>query len=72
MRCEAVHRNILRPKTPPSPAISVTIPAFRTRIIAVASSWCMILICRGPGKLSIDHLLWRRFRHRLGAEGQSA
>jgi hypothetical protein len=32
----------------------------------------MILICRGPGKLSIDHLLWRRFRHRLSAEGQSA
>jgi hypothetical protein len=24
----------------------------------------LILICRGPGKLSIDHLLWRHFRHR--------
>jgi putative oxidoreductase len=32
----------------------------------------LILISRGPGKLSIDHLLWRRFRHRLGAEAQSA
>src|SRR5258708_7925092 len=21
----------------------------------------LILLCRGPGKLSIDHLLWRRF-----------
>jgi putative oxidoreductase len=28
----------------------------------------LILICRGPGKLSIDHLLWRRFRHLVGAE----
>jgi putative oxidoreductase len=28
----------------------------------------LILICRGPGELSIDQLLWRRFRHLLGAE----
>jgi putative oxidoreductase len=26
----------------------------------------LVLICRGPGKLSIDHLLWRRFRHLVG------
>jgi putative oxidoreductase len=32
----------------------------------------LILICRGPGKLSIDHLLWRRFRHLLGTDAQSA
>jgi putative oxidoreductase len=25
----------------------------------------LILICRGPGELSIDQLLWRRFRHLL-------
>lgn len=30
----------------------------------------LILIGRGPGKLSIDHLLWRRFRHLSGAAGQ--
>jgi putative oxidoreductase len=27
----------------------------------------LILLCRGPGALSIDHLLWRRFRHLSGA-----
>jgi putative oxidoreductase len=26
----------------------------------------LVLLCRGPGRLSIDHLLWRRFRARLG------
>jgi putative oxidoreductase len=25
----------------------------------------LILLCRGPGKLSIDHLLWRRFAGRI-------
>src|ERR1700726_4299268 len=28
----------------------------------------LILLCRGPGKLSIDQLLWRRFGHLFGAE----
>jgi putative oxidoreductase len=32
----------------------------------------LILICRGPGELSIDQLLWRRFRHLLGAESPTA
>src|SRR5882757_8585167 len=32
----------------------------------------LVLLCRGPGKLSIDHLLWRRFRHLLGTDAQSA
>ena len=26
----------------------------------------LVLLCRGPGRLSIDHLLWRRFGARLG------
>ena len=25
----------------------------------------LVLLCRGPGKLSIDHLLWRRFGAKL-------
>jgi putative oxidoreductase len=28
----------------------------------------LVLLCRGPGKLSIDHVLWRHFGGRLGAE----
>lgn len=28
----------------------------------------LILLCRGPGKLSIDHLLWPRFRAKLGGK----
>jgi putative oxidoreductase len=28
----------------------------------------LILLCRGPGELSVDHLLWRRFRPVLDAE----
>jgi putative oxidoreductase len=27
----------------------------------------LVLLCRGPGKLSIDHLLWPPIRARLGA-----
>jgi putative oxidoreductase len=27
----------------------------------------LVLLCRGPGKLSLDHLLRRRFGVRLGA-----
>ena len=27
----------------------------------------LVLLCRGPGKLSIDHLLWRRFGGRRGS-----
>jgi len=26
----------------------------------------LVLLCRGPGRLSIDHLLWRRFGAKLG------
>ncbi len=26
----------------------------------------LVLLCRGPGKLSLDHLLWRRLGTRLG------
>ena len=25
----------------------------------------LVLLCRGPGRLSIDHLLWRRLRANL-------
>jgi putative oxidoreductase len=32
----------------------------------------LILICRGPGELSIDQLLWRRLRHLFGAESPAA
>jgi putative oxidoreductase len=32
----------------------------------------LVLICRGPGELSIDQLLWRRFRHLLGPESRTA
>jgi putative oxidoreductase len=32
----------------------------------------LILICRGPGELSIDQLLWRRCRHLLGPESPTA
>jgi putative oxidoreductase len=32
----------------------------------------LILICRGPGELSIDQLLWRRFRHLFGAKSPTA
>ena len=24
----------------------------------------LVLLCRGPGKLSLDHLVWRRFARR--------
>ena len=27
----------------------------------------LMLLCRGPGKLSLDHVLWRRLRRWLGA-----
>ncbi len=27
----------------------------------------LVLLCRGPGQVSIDHLLWRRFGAALGA-----
>ncbi len=32
----------------------------------------LILICRGPGELSIDQLLWRRLRHLFGAESHDS
>ena len=32
----------------------------------------LVLLCRGPGKLSLDHVLWRRLRRRVGAETQTA
>jgi putative oxidoreductase len=32
----------------------------------------LVLLCRGPGEISIDHLLWRHFRHRFKPEAQSA
>jgi putative oxidoreductase len=28
----------------------------------------LLLLCRGPGKLSLDHVIWRRLRQRLGAD----
>ena len=28
----------------------------------------LVLLCRGPGKLSIDHLLWRRLGDTLGSD----
>jgi putative oxidoreductase len=28
----------------------------------------LVLLCRGPGKLSLDHVIWRRLRQRLGAD----
>jgi putative oxidoreductase len=31
----------------------------------------LILLCRGPGRLSIDYLLWRRFGAILGEGGQA-
>lgn len=31
----------------------------------------LVLLCRGPGKLSIDHLLWRRIGERFGGEGSN-
>jgi putative oxidoreductase len=30
----------------------------------------LILLCRGPGRLSVDHLLWRRFGARGGETSQ--
>jgi putative oxidoreductase len=27
----------------------------------------LVLLCRGPGKLSLDHVIWQRLRLRLGA-----
>jgi putative oxidoreductase len=36
------------------------------------ASMLLILICRGPGELSIDQLLWRRFRHSPGTESPTA
>ena len=36
------------------------------------ASMLLVLICRGPGELSIDQLLWRRFRHLPGAESPTA
>jgi len=32
----------------------------------------LVLLCRGPGKLSLDHLLWSRLHHRFGAGTPSA
>jgi putative oxidoreductase len=26
----------------------------------------LVLVCRGAGTLSLDHMLWRRFRHLVG------
>jgi len=28
----------------------------------------LMLLCRGPGKLSLDHILWPHLRRRLGAD----
>ena len=36
------------------------------------ASILLVLLCRGPGKLSLDHVLWRRLRRRVGAETQKA
>jgi putative oxidoreductase len=36
------------------------------------ASILLVLLCRGPGKLSLDHVLWRRLRGRLGAKTQTA
>jgi putative oxidoreductase len=36
------------------------------------ASILLVLLCRGPGKLSLDHVLWRRLRRRVGAETQTA
>jgi putative oxidoreductase len=36
------------------------------------ASILLVLLCRGPGKLSLDHVLWRRLRRRLGAKTQTA
>jgi putative oxidoreductase len=36
------------------------------------ASILLVLLCRGPGKLSLDHVLWRRLRRRVGAEAQKA
>jgi putative oxidoreductase len=27
----------------------------------------LVLLCRGPGKFSLDHVIWQRLRRRLGA-----
>lgn len=31
----------------------------------------LVLLCRGPGKVSIDHLLWRRFGARLSTDAST-
>jgi putative oxidoreductase len=31
----------------------------------------LVLLCRGPGKLSLDHAIWRRLRQRLGADASA-
>jgi putative oxidoreductase len=36
------------------------------------ASILLVLLCRGPGKLSLDHVLWRRLRRRVGAQTQTA
>jgi putative oxidoreductase len=32
----------------------------------------LVLLCRGPGRLSVDHLIWRRFGANFGAGPTSA
>ena len=32
----------------------------------------LMLLCRGPGKLSLDHVLWPRLRRRFGAGAAAA
>jgi putative oxidoreductase len=32
----------------------------------------LVLLCRGPGKLSLDHLLWRRLGARAGSDAVDA
>jgi putative oxidoreductase len=36
------------------------------------ASILLVLLCRGPGKLSLDHVLWQRLRRRVGAQTQTA
>jgi len=32
----------------------------------------LMLLCRGPGRLSLDHVLWPRLRRRFGAGAAAA
>jgi putative oxidoreductase len=36
------------------------------------ASILLVLLCHGPGKLALDHVLWPRLRRSVGAKTQGA